>query len=58
LDIDEMEVTGRRGKLSNKEIPIMYSLPDVSANTRGRVRSAKHVARMGKTKIWKENYGA
>jgi hypothetical protein len=29
LDIDEMEVTGRRGKLSNREIHRIYSLPDV-----------------------------
>jgi len=51
-----MEVTGRRGKLSNRGIPRIYSLPDVSVNTRRMVRWAKHVARLGKAKIWKENF--
>jgi len=34
----------------------MYSIPDASANTRRRARTAKHVARMGKTKIWREKF--
>lgn len=55
LDKDEMEVTGRTGKLNNRDIPRMYSSPDVSANTCRRVGGAMHVARMGKTKILKEN---
>jgi hypothetical protein len=43
LDIDEMKVTGRGGKLSNREIPRIYSLLDVKRQhtQKGEVSEAR-----------------